>query len=169
MSFMNCKTFQNELPELLLNPAAASNAAAVAHMATCPPCETEYSSLAATVSAMDAWKAPDPSPYFDQKLAVLLREEQAAPKLGFVARLRDHILFNTGRQLRPAVAGGLALVLLLGGGSYSSMIRLNHVDTPQVSATVEDLQILDKNETTLQQMDQLLQDDDSNDEAQAPS
>ena len=165
---MNCKTFQNEPPELLLNPAAASNAA-VAHMATCPPCETEYMSLAATVSAMDAWTAPEPSPYFDQKLAVLLREEQAAPNLGFLARLRDHILFNTGRQLRPAVAGGLALVLLLGGGSYSSIARLNHVDTPQVSATVEDLQILDKNETTLQQMDQLLQDDDSNDEANAPS
>jgi len=166
---MDCKTFQKELPELVLNPAAASNAAAVAHLVTCPPCEEDYTSLMATVAAMDAWQAPELSPYFDQKMAVLLREEQAAPKLGFFARLRDHILFNTGRQFRPAVAGGLALVLLLGGGSYSSMIRLNHIGTPQVSATVEDLQILDKNETTLQQMDQLLQEDDSNDEANAPS
>lgn len=166
---MDCTVFQKELPELLLNPAAASNAAAVAHMATCPPCETEYTSLAGTISAMDAWTAPDPSPYFDQKMAVLLREEQAAPKLGFLARLRDHILFNTGRQFRPAVAGGLALLLVLGGGSYSSMIRLNQANTPQVSATVEDLQILDKNETTLQQMDQLLQDEDSKDDTPAPS
>jgi hypothetical protein len=164
---MNCKMFQNELPELLLNPAAKSNAAAVAHMATCPPCEEEYTSLVATVSAMDAWKAPDVSPYFDQKMAVLLREEQAAPKLGFFARLRDHLLFNTGRQFRPAVAGGLALVLILGGGSYSGMMKMNQTPTPQVSATVEDLQILDKNESTIQQMDQFLQDDD--DEANAPS
>lgn len=166
---MNCKTFQNELPELVLNPAAATNAAAVAHMATCPPCEEEYTSLVATISAMDAWVAPEPTPYFDQKMAVLLREEQAAPKLGFFARMRDHILFNTGRQFRPAVAGGLALILLLGGGSYKSLSTFNHMNTPQVSATVEDLQILDKNETTLQQMDQLLQDDDANDDSNAPS
>lgn len=166
---MDCKTFQKELPELVLNPAAASNAAAVAHLATCPPCEEDYTSLMATITAMDVWQAPEPSPYFDQKMAVLLREEQAAPKLGFFARLRDHVLFNTGRQFRPAVAGALALVLLLGGGSYTSMMKLGALNSPQVSATVEDLQILDKNETTLQQMDQLLQDDEANDEANAPS
>ncbi|SFS10742.1 hypothetical protein SAMN05421771_1840 [Granulicella pectinivorans] len=165
---MNCKTFQNELPELLLNPAAPSNAAAMAHMITCPPCEEEYTSLASTISAMDSWTAPEVSPYFDQKMAVLLREEQAEPKLGFFARLRDHLLFNTGRQFRPAVAGALALVLILGGGSYSSMMKMNQVSTPQVSATVEDLQILDKNATTIQQMDQFLQDDDSSDD-KAPS
>jgi hypothetical protein len=166
---MDCKTFQSELPELVLNPAAATNVAAVDHMTTCPPCEEDYTSLMETVSAMDAWTAPEPSAYFDQRMAVLLREERAAPKLGFFARLRDHVLFNTGRQFRPAVAGGMALLLILGGGSYTSISRLNHANTPQVSATVEDLQILDRDETTLQQMDQLLQDDDPNDDSNAPS
>jgi hypothetical protein len=166
---MNCKTFQSELPELILNPAAASNAAARAHMITCAPCENEYTSLVATMSMMDSWEAPEPSPYFDQKLAVLLREEQVAPRLGFFARMRDHLLFNTGRQFRPAVAGALALVLMLGGGGYASFQNLNHPEAPQVSATVQDLQILDNNQQAIQQMDQLLQDDDAGDDANAPS
>ncbi|RXH57188.1 hypothetical protein [Granulicella sibirica] len=167
---MNCKTFQTELPELILNPAAASNVAARAHMLTCAPCENEYISLVETMSMMDAWEAPEPSPYFDQKLGVLLREEQNAPRLGFFARLRDHVLFNTGRQFRPAVAGALALVLMLGGGGYAGFQNLNnHPAAPQVSATVQDLQILDNNQQVIQQMDQLLQDEDSGDDANAPS
>jgi hypothetical protein len=162
---MNCKNFQNELPELVLSEAPPSSEA-LEHLAECPPCEQDYSSLLGTMSLMDAWKAPEPSAYFDQKLAVLLREEQAAPRLGFFARLQDRLLFNTGRQFRPAVACALALVLLLGGGSFT---RMNMAPAkPQVSATVNDLQMLDKNEQTLQQMDQLLQDDDSTDDANAP-
>ena len=158
---MNCKTFHLDLPELILNPAAM-NTAAREHLRACPPCEQEYTSLVAAMSLMDVWQAPEPSPYFDQKLAVLLREEQASPRLGFFARLRDRLLFNTGRQFRPAVTAALALVLMLGGGSYAGLQSFNHPHTaPEVSATVTDLQILDKDEPALQQMDQLLQDDDS--------
>ncbi len=159
---MNCKTFQHDLPELILNPAAVTPAGRE-HLATCPPCEQEYTSLVATMSLMDAWQAPEPSPYFDQKFAVLLREEQASPRLGFFARLRDRFLFNTGRQFRPAVTAALAFVLMLGGGSYAGLQNFGHQSvSPQVSATVTDLQILEKDEPALQQMDQLFQDDDSN-------
>jgi hypothetical protein len=165
---MNCKTFKAELPELVLNPAAASNAAALEHLADCPPCEQDYTSLVASMAVLDSWHAPEPSPYFDQKLSVLLREEAASPKLGFFARLREHLLFNTGRQFRPAVAAAMVLALMLGGGGYAGFENANRPNTPaQVSATVKDLQILDKNEQALQQMDLLLQDDDSSDDAGA--
>lgn len=170
---MNCKAFRNELPDLLLDPAATFSFGAREHLAACTPCEQEYTALASTLSAMDTWQVPEPSAYFDQKLAVLLREEQAAPRLGFFARLREHLLFNTGRQFRPAVAGALALVLMLGGGSYVGLQGAGHAGrTPQVSATVNDLQVLDKNEPALQQMDQLLQEDDAKSDdggANAPS
>lgn len=162
---MNCKAFQSKLPDLVLDHTAALGPAEKAHLASCPPCEQEYTSLVASIAAMDSWVAPEPSPYFDQKLAMLLREEQRAPRLGFFARVKDHLLFNTGRQFRPAVAGALALALMLGGGSYARIERVGPFGTTTtVSATVQDLQILDKNEQAIQQMDQLLQDDDSNQE-----
>ncbi len=162
---MNCKSCQSALPDLLLESAApasagaaAKQASARAHVATCLDCAKELASLEATFALLDSWEAPEVSPYFDQKLAVRLREEQAAPAAGWFENLKTYLLFNTGRQFRPAMAGALALALIVGGGSFgiSSYPRPHPV---QASATVNDLQILDKNEQALQGMDQLLQDD----------
>jgi hypothetical protein len=117
---------------------------------------------------LDAWQAPDPSPYFDQKLAVMLREEQAKPRAGWLERLRERLLFNTGRQFRPALAGALALAVLAGGGAFAGLAVSHHPAAEvQASAAVNDLQILDKNEQAIQQMDQLLQDDGETDSTAA--
>ena len=151
---MNCKTCQDTLPDLLFDPAAPGNAAARAHLATCAVCAQELASYRATMSLLDAWQAPEVSPYFDQKLAVRLREEQASPAPGWFERIRTRLLLNTGRQFRPALAGVMALLLIAGGGT----VGLNLHQSAPVSATVNDLQILDKNEQALQQMDQLLED-----------
>jgi anti-sigma factor RsiW len=159
---MNCKTCQSVLPDLLLAPAAAENAAARTHIATCAGCAQELASLEATFALLDAWHAPAISPYFDQKLAVRLREEQAAPPAGWFERLKTSLLLNTGRQFRPALAATLALVLVVGGGSFG-IATYPHPPAVQPSATVNDLQLLDKNEQALQQMDQLLQDNATDD------
>jgi hypothetical protein len=72
--------------------------------------------------------------------------------------MRARLLFNTGRQFRPALAGAMALVLVAGGGGLG-IVNFNHARTPvQVSATVNDLQLLDKNVQAEQQVDQILQD-----------
>ena len=158
METMNCKTCQNALPDLLLDAAAKKNAAFHAHLAVCEACARELRSLEATMSLLDQWRAPAVSPYFDQKLAVRLREEQAAPRAGFFERLRMRLTLNTGRQFRPALAGAMAL-LLIAGGSGITLSTLSRPAAPvAVSAPVKDLQILDKNEQALQQVDQLLQD-----------
>ncbi len=154
---MNCKTCQTALPDLLLNPAAPGNAAARAHIATCAACAGELASLQSTMALLDLWKAPEVSPYFDQKMAVRLREEQAAPPAGFFERLRTRLLLNTGRQLRPALAGAMAVLLIAGGGGIG-LSTWSHPQPAKVSATVNDLQILDQNQQALQQVDQLLQD-----------
>jgi hypothetical protein len=173
---MNCKACQSALPDLLFEPVDAQSAVekvqlseARAHLAGCAVCAQELSSLEATFALLDAWKAPEVSPYFDQKMAVRLREEQAAPAAGWFERLKDRLLLNTGRQFRPAMAGALALVLIVGGGSFG-ISSFPHAHSVQASATVNDLQILDKNEQALQQMDQLLQDDatDSSNSAAPP-
>jgi hypothetical protein len=164
---MNCKDCQSVLSDLLLDPGAPSNAAARSHLETCAGCNQEFRSLEATFALLDTWEAPEPSPYFDQKLAVRLREEQAMSPAGWFERLKARLLFNTGRQFRPALAGALALILVIGGGTVANLSGFGH-STPQASATVQDLQILDKNDQALQAMDQLLQDDGPGDDNATP-
>lgn len=158
---MICHDCKSALPELLLNPAAPSNAIVREHLKSCPTCNEEFRSLEATFALLDSWQAPEPSPYFDQKLAVRLREEQEMPAAGWFERMKSRLLFNTGRQFRPAVAGALALVLLAAGGTFADLSGFPHPDKAPVSATVNDLQILDKNDQALQTMSLLLQDDGS--------
>jgi hypothetical protein len=156
---MDCKKFENELMDLVLTPGATPSVAAVAHLKECPPCTEEYVSFQKTFAVLDSWKAPEPTPYFDQKLAVLLREEQAAPRMGWFESLMTRLRFNTGRGFRPAMAGALSVALIAGGGSIFIPQMIN--PPVQASATVNDLQILDRNEKAFQQMDVLEQDEDS--------
>jgi hypothetical protein len=164
---MKCKDCQSVFLDLLLDPGASANAAARDHIASCAECKQELQSLEATFALLDTWKAPEPSPYFDQKLAVRLREEQALAPAGWFERLKSRLMFNTGRQLRPALAGALALVLIVGGGTFAGVSGLVQ-HSPQSSAAVEDLQILDKNDQALQTMDQLLQDGGPADDMATP-
>jgi hypothetical protein len=166
---MICYDCQSALPELLLDPAAPSNAEAREHLKSCSACNQEFQSLEATFALLDTWQAPEPSPYFDQKLAVRLREEQMQPPAGWFERLRSRVLFNTGRQFRPAVAGALAVALLVAGGAFADLSGFPHPAKAQVSATVNDLQILDNNDQALQTMSLLLQDDGSNNDSTAAS
>lgn len=164
---MNCKHCQSVFLDLLLDRRAASNAAAKNHIKSCAECSREFQSLEAAFALLDEWKAPEPSPYFDQKLAVRLREEQALAPAGWFERLKSQLLFNTGRQFRPALAGALALALVVGGGTFADVSGMLH-PKPQISATVQDLQILDRNDQAFQAMDQLLQDDGSTENSATP-
>jgi hypothetical protein len=164
---MICRECKSALPDLLLDPAAPSNTAAQAHVDSCAECRAELAELQATFTLLDEWKAPEPSPYFDQKLAVMIREEQAAAPAGWFERLRSRLLFNTGRQFRPAFATALALVLLIGGGT---IVDLRMHTSHETSAAITDLQVFDKNDQALQtmdQLDQLFQDEASSDDSVA--
>src|ERR1700760_3424490 len=156
---MICKDCQSAILDLILDPAAPANADVRAHIESCSACTEEFKSMQATFALLDTWQAPDPSPYFDQKLAVRLREEQTMAPAGWFEQLKSRLLFNTGRQFRPAMAGGLALLLLVGGGTVANFTYSPSAQGPQTSAAVQDLQILDKNDQSLRMMDQLLQDD----------
>jgi len=156
---MNCKDCHTALPDLLLDPAAATNSVARAHLLACAACNEEFRSLQATFDLLDVWEAPEPSAYFDQKLAVRLREEQAAPPAGWFERLRTRLQLNTGRQFRPALAGALALVLIVGGGAAANLSDRQHHSGVSASPTINDLQILDRNAQALQTMEQLLQEE----------
>jgi hypothetical protein len=164
---MNCQRCKDELATLLLDAASPAAAAVQAHV---DACAAELHSLRATISLLDAWTAPAPTAFFDTRLHARLREEMAAPPAGFWERMRARMLFNSSMHLRPLAIGALALALLASGGGYAGFTLL-HPHHAEVSATVQDLQILDRNEQTISQMDQLDDNttpDDSGDATQNP-
>jgi hypothetical protein len=163
---INCKVCQSHLPDLLLDEEfAAANPEIALHLHTCDSCRTELEEIRATYELLDEWRVPEPSPYFDSRLYARLREVEAAQPESLLERLHAFLLFSTGRQLRPALAGVLMLMLLIGGGIFAELYRAGHGNgQPAASATVNDLRILDNNDQALQQMDQLLDTgDDSSD------
>ncbi|WP_263408807.1 anti-sigma factor [Terriglobus tenax] len=161
---MNCHEFQNELEDLVLNPAQAPSPVAQAHLSNCDPCSAELKELRATFAAMDAWTAPEPSPWFDTRVTARVRAEQQSAPANFLERLRARLLYNTGAQFRPMMATAMALVLMVGGaGTYLASVK----STPAPrAAVVEDLQILDRNDQAIQEMDLL--DDASQDDEGIP-
>ena len=160
MTMTNCKDCRSHLPDLLLDDSyVTKHPEFKEHLAACAECRTELAELRSTFALLDEWKAPEISPYFDSKLQARLREAVAAPPEGLFARLRSFMLFSTGRQLRPAMAGALAFVLLIGGGTFANFYHAaNSLPPVADSATVNDLKILDNNVQAEQQMDQLLDD-----------
>ena len=170
-TMIDCKTCRAALPELLLDPAAATATEANEHLTMCAECRAQLAELRATFAMLDEWTAPEPSTYFDSRLHARLREAVAAEPEGFWERTKSFLLFSTGRQLRPAMASALAVVLLIGGGgTFAGLYEQGVIGHPvAASATVNDLKILDNNAQAEQQMDQLLDDSSSNsDDAATP-
>ena len=165
---MNCTHCQNALPDLLLDPNSTQALSVQAHLSSCASCQEELAQLHATFALLDSWTAPEPGPWFDGRLRARLREETAAQPEGFFERLRSTLLFSTGRQLRPVLAGALALVLVVSGGTAVTVSHVLHPDAVEASAAVQDLQIIDRNDQALQTMDQLLQEDATDDGSAAP-
>jgi hypothetical protein len=172
----NCKNCRSYLPDLLLDNSndAFLNAhpEIKAHLAACAACRTELAELRSTYALLGEWKAPELTPYFDSRLHARLREAVAAPPEGFWERTRSYFLFSTGRQVRPALAGALAFVMLIGGGTFANFYHAGSNMTATVdSATVNDLKLLDNNEQAEQQLNQLLDDStaSANDGAAVPT
>jgi len=161
----NCKDCRSHFPDLLLDDAYTATHPEFLrpeiqeHLAACAACRAELAELRSTFALLDEWKAPEISPYFDSKLQARLREAVAAPPESFWEHARSFFLFSTGRQLRPALAGALAFVMLIGGGTFANFYRGAGAMPPAAaSATVNDLKILDNNAQTEQQLNQLLDD-----------
>jgi len=169
----NCKDCRSHLPDLLLDDAyTTTHPEFKEHLDACATCRTELAELRSTFALLDEWKAPEISPYFDSKLQARLREAVEAPPEGLWERAKSFMLFSTGRQFRPAVAGALAFVLLIGGGTFANFYHAANSMPPVAdSATVNDLKIMDNNVQAEQQLNQLLDDStpSANDGAAVPT
>jgi hypothetical protein len=156
----NCTGMDAELAGVLLDPRPAS-AKVQTHVAECVSCQAELEELKATMELLDAWKAPEPSPYFMTRLGARMREEREAAPAGWlagaIARLRATVAYGPGLHVRPLAAIALTVMLLLGGGAYLGVTDWMQPAQPagQDAAVVHDLQTLDSNAQVLDQMEDL--------------
>ncbi len=159
---MNCRITNENLMDLLSDETSSSPALSEArsHVAACAACEQKLAEMRSTMALLDAWEAPEPSPYFNARMSALLRAEREAEPAGFFERLRARLLFGSNMHLRPVAAGALALLLLIGGGTYAGFMNTAPAPAAHTSATIRDLQSLDDNSQVFQQLNALDQQDD---------
>jgi predicted anti-sigma-YlaC factor YlaD len=137
-----------EIQEMMLDVASGGEATPVMsdHLQGCPVCAGKLAGMRETMDLLDEWQAPEPSPYFDTRLAARVREERAKPaRAGWLSWFRA-----------PALAGALALILMVAGGInlYNGRSKgtqqagmIDHSPPAITPGTaVGDLQTLDKNE-----------------------
>ncbi|HUZ04857.1 MAG TPA: hypothetical protein VMU62_05835 [Acidobacteriaceae bacterium] len=160
---MKCYKLKSFLPDLVFDPASVPSAVQN-HLRVCTTCRAEVEALQgemqSTLRLLDDWKAPEPSPYFDVRMAARLHEARQAEPDGFLERIRQRLSYGSPQHLRPAMAAALALVMIVGGGSYAGFFSL-HGQPAVTSATVHDLQLLDANDATIQQLNAFDDDSDS--------
>ncbi len=144
---MNC----NEIGEHLLDLAAGLTPASEVsdHLRACAACTEKLDGLRRTMSLMDEWVAPEPSPYFDTRLQARLREETSQERHGWLNWFR-----------RPVVAVAMAVLMVFGFGLFRAAIYdAGPVTDAKVAAepgtAVGDLQELDKNHDMLANFDLL--------------
>ncbi len=144
---MNCKQLHDSLFDLAQAPTGAAADSplvpkeAQEHLRSCAACSAELESLRRTMSVLDEWKAPEPSPYFDSRLRARLRDEDTNGP-GLLKFLR-----------RPALAAAFTLLfvagvfLFQGGQPLTPPAPPAGGGTPAVasSGAVSDLETLDSN------------------------
>lgn len=137
---MNCNGIRERMPDLAAG-FAQPTADEEEHFATCAACAEQLKSMRATVTLLDEWQAPEPSPYFDVRLQARLREEMARPQMGWLHWFR-----------RPVLAA--ALTVLMGVGVGLLFTRSSRIHEPaqnpvaeasEPGTAVSDLQALEKN------------------------
>jgi hypothetical protein len=170
-----CTAMEEKLAEMLLDPEAAP-AKVKTHVAECESCRKELDDLRATMGLMDAWTAPEASPYFMTRLGARMREEREAPRQTWLQRIRARFAYGPQMHARPLAAMALTVMLLIGGGTYLGMTNVEQPQPQQgpEAAVVHDLQTIDSNAQVLDQLEAIsdnpndaIMDDPNSDDPQA--
>jgi len=152
---MNCHDLNSKLPDVLFETNAV-HAEVDAHLAGCDGCREQLEELRATMALLDAWKAPEPNPYFLTRLNARLDEEREAVPAGWFEKMRARLVYGSRLTLRPVAAMVMTVVLLVGGGAYLSLSTVDQPPAlPAQAAVVHDLQTLDNNAQLLDQLETL--------------
>ena len=150
---MNCQKVNSKLADLLLDPQSVP-AELRQHVEECARCSHELAELRTTMGLLDDWSVPEVNPFFDAKLLSRLRTEEQGKSVGFVERWKAHFIYGSSLRMQPLMAGALALIVLVGGGTYADLSWQSHQQSDE-SAAVRDLQSLDGNAQVFQQLDSI--------------
>jgi hypothetical protein len=150
---MNCRKVNSRLADLLLDPQSVP-VELRQHVKECAGCGRELAELRATMGLLDDWAVPEANPFFDAKLLSRLRAEGQAKPVGFLERWKARLLYGSNLRMQPLMAGALALIVLVGGGTYADLSWQSHQQSDE-SAAVRDLQSLDGNAQVFQQLDSI--------------
>jgi hypothetical protein len=155
---MKCENIREEMFDLVMADKLAPEVQQ--HLDGCAECSAQLVSMKQTMSLLDEWQAPEPTPFFDTRLQALLREEKAK-----VAQ--KHSIFDWFRK--PVLAGALAIAVMVGAGVYAGVQSSHHKVDPVVAQgdpAIKDLQTLDKDQDVINNF-AALDDDPSNDDQSA--
>jgi anti-sigma factor RsiW len=151
---MKCEKLREQFMEAVLSGPESASPQMQEHLRNCAACADELASFQQTMTLLDEWQSPEPSPYFSSRLHARLREESTAPARSWLAWLR-----------RPVIAAAAAVLIAVGAG----LLEMGHVGRdPNTLATndgvirtgapgsaVGDLQYLDKNADLFSEFDAL--------------
>lgn len=133
---MKCEEIRERMPEVAAGFSEPTSDEST-HLASCKSCAEQFEAMRSTMSVLDEWQVPEPSPYFDTRLQARLRAEIAKPQAGWLHWFR-----------RPVLAAALTVMMGVGVGLFFTQryrgITDASIPTPPGSA-VSDLQTLDKN------------------------
>ena len=155
----NCNDTRELMPDLAAGLTAVTPEVK-AHLESCAECAGKLEAFRQTMSLLDEWQAPEPSPYFDVRLNARLREEMESAKqpAGWLRWLR-----------KPVLAASFALLM----AASVTLVRMNYGNNssegsssaPPVAAALQvaaepgtavgDLQALDKNQNLYSDFDVL--------------
>ena len=109
----NCNETRELMPDLATGLTAVTPEIK-AHLDSCAECAGKLEAFRQTMSLLDEWRAPEPSPYFDVRLNARLREEAESTKqpASWLRWLR-----------RPALAASFALLMVVS----VTLVRMNLV------------------------------------------
>jgi predicted anti-sigma-YlaC factor YlaD len=137
---MKCEQLRERMPDVAAGLSEAT-AAESSHLASCASCAEQFKAMQETMTLLDEWQVPEPSPYFDVRLQARLREEMAKPQAGWALRWF--------RQ--PVIAAALTVIIGIGVGMFFSQGPRIHNAQPMLAqnadpgSAVGDLQTLDNN------------------------
>jgi predicted anti-sigma-YlaC factor YlaD len=134
---MKCEEIDDQILDVAAG-AGESTPALDEHLRGCTTCAAKLADMRKTMALLDEWQAPEPSPYFNTRLAARMREERARP---------ERAAWLSWFRL-PVLAGALAVVLMMAGGIrwFTGPIPPPPLAKVVPGTAVGDLQALDKNE-----------------------
>jgi anti-sigma factor RsiW len=153
----NCNDTRELMPDLAAGLTAVTPEMK-AHLDSCPECAGKLEAFRQTMSLLDEWQAPEPSPYFDVRLNARLREEAESAKqpAGWLQWLRKPVLAASFALLMVA---SVTLVRMNSGKSGSATSNppvAVALQTPAEPGTaVGDLQALERNQNLYSDFDVL--------------